>query len=147
MFGLGTKIFGTLSVALTFALIISVMQIRYLNKEVETLEDNQETLEQAIVDQKTTIDTQRALTDASVLREGDLEADLDALQQVATGFSNEINSIRATEHEKALLAPYERGAASSNRFESLWLRIENRENNNNIIADVAETDNPSSTNR
>lgn len=140
-------ILGYISAGLGLLLLLAGMQIRYLNLEKKTLEDNQETLEQAISEQKTAIDTQKALTDASVQREADLEADLDKSEQVATGFSNEINIIRATEHEKALLAPYERGVASASRLESLWMRIENGKDNNDITSGIAETDDPPSTNR
>lgn len=140
-------IFGYISAGLGLLLVLAGMQIRYLNLEVETLEDNQKDLEEAISEQKITIDTQTALANASVLREADLEDDLAAVEQVATGFSNEINNIRATEHEKALLAPYERGAASASRLESLWLRIENTKNIDSVSSNITETDNSPGANR
>lgn len=133
-------ILGYISAGLGILLLVAGMQIRYLNLEVETLENNQETLEDAIIEQKATIKTQTALADASVLREADLEQDLAAAKDIATGFSNEINNIRATEHEKALLAPYERGLASASRLGSLWMRIEYTKNNDSINPDSAKTD-------
>ena len=138
------RILGAATAFLSIAVIIAGMQIRYLKQQVETLEKNEEKLEQAIVEQKTTLKTQTALTEASVAREVDLERDLDASEQVATGFSNESNQLRASEHEKALREPYARGVASARRLGSLWMRIEGETYNDNLASRITETDDPPS---
>lgn len=132
------KFLGIGCLGLSIALAFAGMHIKTLNAEKELLNSQVIQLGSRIIEQKETNVTLTKLHDAALVREQDLENNLNAIRNERDEFSNEINELRMTEHARALTQPFERGNAAADRLKRIWMRLERPANTNDIPSDTSE---------
>ena len=135
MFGVkATLITGAagLVVALTLAFLWKAEQVKVANLEgkITGLEGelsqalaNTEILKAHIIEQRETFSTIAKLAEKNQERADELERERDEARAETNRAINEINSLRSTEADNAIAAPFERGNAARERFSDSVRRI------------------------
>lgn len=141
MLGIGTKLFGGLSVILMLYIAYAQVKMAQLESNLKTSQDNVIELNRGLDEEKASNKTMIDVVVAGVAREANLKNDLQETRTTNSELSNEINNLRMKENAKALQQPFERGGAANLRLRNTWMRLEGSKNSSGIASEDPPSDN------